>query len=162
MKQFKRTRVAMLVTLMFLVTSISLTEFKAYDDVQLERTKIILTEGFNKLDCPYVWGANSTKEFDCSSLVQYVFKQANISLPRTSAIQATCGEEVPPNEIRAGDLLFFDTRPGISVPVKTTHVGIYMGKDYVLHASSVEGKVVIQQLSTSGMVPLITHIRRMY
>ena len=162
MKRFKRTSVAVVLSAVLLLSSVPVTSFFAYDNMQLERTKIILTEGFEKIDCPYVWGANSETEFDCSSLVQYVYRQANISLPRTSAVQATCGEEVLPNDVRAGDLMFFDTRPGISTPTKTTHVGLYMGKDYILHASSVEGKVVIQQLSSSGMVPLVTHIRRMY
>ena len=134
----------------------------AYDDTQLKRTEIILTSSYEKLDCPYVWGANSTKEFDCSSLVQYTFKQANIKLPRTSAEQAKCGTEISLTDVRAGDLMFFDTRQGITKPSKTTHVGIYMGKDYILHASSAQGKVVIEQLSTSGMVPLTTTIRRMY
>ena len=154
-------RLATTLALMLLLST-PLTTVQALDNTQLERTKIIITESYNKLDSPYVWGANSSTEFDCSSLVQYTFKKANIKLPRTSAQQAQCGEVVLPNDMSAGDLMFFDTRPGVTTPSKTTHVGIYMGKGYILHASSVDGKVVIEELSKSGMVPLTTTIRRMY
>ena len=155
----KRNKIAALALAMTLATPLTVS---AYDTTQLQRTEIIIKQSYEKLDCPYVWGANSTKEFDCSSLVQYTFKQANIKLPRTSAEQAKCGTEISLTDVRAGDLLFFDTRSGISSPSKTTHVGIYMGKDYVLHASSAKGKVVIEKFSESGMVPLLTTIRRMY
>lgn len=150
----------LMIAVMFLIL-IPLTS-KSHADDYTDRTTIIITKSFEKLDCPYVWGANSTTQFDCSSLVQYTFRQANIKLPRTSAEQAKCGEVVSPNDLRAGDLIFMDTRSGISYPSKTTHVGIYMGKDYVLHASSAKGKVVIEKLSDSGMIPIITTIRRMY
>ncbi len=158
--KLNRTLAALALSVMLVLPTA--IQFKAYDDVQLERTKIIIKESYSKLGCPYVWGANAEDKFDCSSLVQYTFKKANISLPRTSAMQAQCGEVVPPNEMRAGDLMFFDTRKGVSTPTTTTHVGIYLGKDYIIHASSVSGEVVIEQLSTSGMVPLLTTIRRMY
>lgn len=96
----------------------------------------LLAFGAKYLGTPYEFGADSgqTKTFDCSSFVQYVFKQAlSIDLPRVSYNQALKGTEVPLDELRKGDVLFFDAR-GLDIG----HVGIYAGDGRILHTYSKE------------------------
>ncbi|MDT9725034.1 NlpC/P60 family protein [Xylanibacillus composti] len=80
---------------------------------------------------PYKSGGTTTSGFDCSGFTQYVFKQFDIELPRSSRQQAyATGEDVKKEDLRIGDLVFFNTSgSGIS------HVGIYMGDGTFAHAS---------------------------
>ena len=93
----------------------------------------IIDLGLKYLGTPYKFGApaGSTKVFDCSSFVQYVYKRNGISLPRTSRSQAKVGHYVKRSELRKGDLVFFWTsRTGRG---KIGHVAIYMGNGKILH-----------------------------
>ncbi|AUW93351.1 MAG: LysM peptidoglycan-binding domain-containing protein [Sulfobacillus thermotolerans] len=77
------------------------------------------------LGVPYVWGgASPATGFDCSGLVQYVFQQNGIPMPRTSWAQYDYVTKIPESQLQPGDLVFFSTDgPGAS------HVGIYIGSD---------------------------------
>lgn len=91
---------------------------------------------------PYVWGGEQPGGFDCSGYVQYVFAKHGYRLPRTADIQYNVGKSVKRGDERPGDLVFFETyAPGAS------HVGVYLGRDYFIHASSSRG-VTIDRLST--------------
>ncbi len=96
------------------------------------------------LGVPYVWGGESMSGFDCSGLVQYVYEQNGISLPRTCKTQYQEGVYVSKANLQPGDLVFFENTytTGIS------HVGIYIGNGEFIHASSSKG-VMISQLSNS-------------
>ena len=89
------------------------------------------------LGVKYVWGGTSPNGFDCSGLVQYVYRQFGIKLNRVAADQAKQGTKVTRAQLRPGDLVFFntDSRSGID------HVGIYIGNNQFLHAASGRGKV---------------------
>ncbi len=93
----------------------------------------------------YVYGASSktTKCFDCSSFVQRVYRNHGKKLPRTSRSQSKVGKGVAKRNLKPGDLLFFSTRrmKGIG------HVGIYLGKNKFIHASSTKKKIIISSLS---------------
>lgn len=93
---------------------------------------------------PYVWGGSSPSGFDCSGLVQYAFNRHGITLPRTTKQQWTVGTEISKSALQPGDLVFFANTytSGIS------HVGIYVGDNQFIHASSSKG-VIISSLSNS-------------
>jgi cell wall-associated NlpC family hydrolase len=91
------------------------------------------------LGVKYVWAANGPTAFDCSGFTKYVFEKHGITIPRYSGYQATIGTKVAYNELQKGDLVFFDTdKKG-----KVNHVGIYLGDNKFIHASSGGKKVMI-------------------
>lgn len=92
----------------------------------------------------YVYGGSSTKGFDCSGFVQYVYTHFGIYVPRSSYEYASFGVKVSRDNLRPSDILLFDTDGG---SWDVTHVGIYLGNDKFIHASSSKGKVVIMSLS---------------
>ena len=83
---------------------------------------------------PYVWGAQGPNSFDCSGFTYYVFKnKAGIVLPRTSSAQSKYGTYVSKSNLKAGDLVFFDTNGANDGNV--SHVGMYIGNGQMIHAS---------------------------
>ncbi|WP_322760359.1 C40 family peptidase [Frankia sp. Cr2] len=70
---------------------------------------------------PYVYGAEGPYSFDCSGLVQYIFKQLGRSLPRTAEEQYEATTHVSQYNKQIGDLIFYGT------PGNIYHVGIYAG-----------------------------------
>jgi len=94
----------------------------------------------------YVWGAVGPSKFDCSGFTQYVLRKSKgIKIPRVSRKQAYYGKYVSRKNLRAGDLIFFDTsrrRRGY-----VNHVGIYIGNNKFIHASSAKHRVVITSLN---------------
>lgn len=87
---------------------------------------------------PYAWGGESPAGFDCSGFTQYVFRKVGVDLPRQSIQQWTIGSAVSKNQLQKGDLVFFaDTyRSGVS------HLGIYLGNDKFIEASSSKGVTI--------------------
>ena len=85
--------------------------------------------------------------FDCSGLTYYCFKQgAGITLKRTALSQATDSRypNVSRSDLKAGDLVFFNT---VDDSDNYDHVGIYLGGDQFIHASSGADQVTISYLS---------------
>jgi cell wall-associated NlpC family hydrolase len=101
------------------------------------------------LGVPYVFGgADPATGLDCSGLVQLVFRQLGIALPRTAQLQYDATTRVPRDQLQPGDLVFFartyaDPRDWI------THVGIYIGGGMQINAPT-EGQVVSIQPVFSG------------
>jgi len=93
----------------------------------------------------YRFGGNSTKGTDCSGFTQLVFRRHGIRLPHSSALQAQLGEFIlRARKLTPGDLVFFETyRKGPS------HVGIYLGENRFIHASSGQRKVTITRINSS-------------
>lgn len=77
---------------------------------------------------PYVWGGSTPNGFDCSGLVQYVYKQVGISLPRVTSQQEYMGTKIALSALQPGDLVFWGTRGN------THHVAIYIGNNQYIHA----------------------------
>lgn len=88
---------------------------------------------------PYRWGGSSTATgFDCSGMIQFVYKNAlGVSLPRTARDMAAASRKIPDNQLKAGDLVFFNTG-GSS---QYSHVGLYIGNGEFIHAPS-SGKII--------------------
>jgi lipoprotein Spr len=93
------------------------------------------------LNVPYLGAGTTTKGFDCSGFTRYIFAQFNIDLSHSSKVQSTEGEKVAKSELRAGDLVFFNTgRSGSANTVANiSHVGIYVGDGYFVHSASDTG-----------------------
>ena len=82
---------------------------------------------------PYVWGATGPKSFDCSGLVQYVYKNAlGKDIPRVSYEQSKFGKAIDKKDLQVGDLIFFDTMN----KGRVSHVGMYVGNGEFIHASN--------------------------
>ncbi len=112
----------------------------------------VITEGKKLLGIPYVFGAPryhwgngalntafTGKSYDCSSLMQYIFKTgANVNLAMTSREQSLQGAYVPKNQIKRGDLLFFtnDSRYNNTGIERIGHVALYLGDNIILHTAS--------------------------
>ncbi|MDH6372992.1 cell wall-associated NlpC family hydrolase [Paenibacillus sp. PastF-3] len=96
------------------------------------------------LGTPYLWGGTTAAGFDCTGFILYILDKFNAGdLPRTSQSQAKVGTPVSKDDLRVGDLVFFNTfGTGIS------HAGIYVGDDQFAHSSSSKG-VRISRLSES-------------
>ena len=108
----------------------------------------VLDFAHQQLGKPYVWGAQGPNSFDCSGLIYYVYKNAaNITLPRTSVEQSKFGTTVSKSNLKAGDLVFFDTNGPNNGAV--SHVGIYAGEGQLIHASSSNKKIVKVNMETS-------------
>jgi lipoprotein Spr len=89
---------------------------------------------------PYMFGGSTKNGIDCSSftstLMQAIFK---LSIPRTAKEQYESCVRVHKNDLKEGDLVFFNTmgkRHGIS------HVGVYLGNNYFVHSSTSSGVMI--------------------
>ena len=90
---------------------------------------------------PYVFGGITPAGFDCSGLLQFVFKLNGHTIPRLADEQYNLGRKADIKKLSPGDLVFFSTyTDGVS------HSGIYVGDGKFLHASSSRG-VTISNLS---------------
>lgn len=100
----------------------------------------------SKIGCPYVWGATGSMKFDCSGLMLWCYKQIGMSIPRTAAAQYAASKRISKAELKVGDLVFFSGTTGRS---GITHVGMYVGGGYMIHAANPRTGVVRVALSNS-------------
>jgi len=104
----------------------------------------ILIRAIALVGTPYHWGGNTPAGgFDCSGLVDYIYRQAtDILLPHSSrAMAAMNGQKVARmTDLASGDLVFFGSRGGIS------HVGVYVGKGRFVHAPNSGGTVRLDDI----------------
>ncbi len=83
------------------------------------------------LGVPYVYGGSSPSGFDCSGFTMYIFAQVGVKLPHGATSQLSYGASVSRSELQPGDLVFFQDYGAVA-----SHVGIYIGGDQFIHASS--------------------------
>jgi cell wall-associated NlpC family hydrolase len=93
------------------------------------------------LGVPYVWGGTTPKGFDCSGLVQYVYAKQGVTLPRVAEAQARVGVPIAPEQLQAGDAIFFADRTGY-----IHHEGMYIGNGMFIHAPHTGDVVKISSL----------------
>lgn len=108
------------------------------------------------LNIPYKFGGNTILGIDCSSYVKKVYGLMGVTLPRTAREQFKEGEEIEKEELSVGDLVFFRTYA--SFP---SHVGIYLGNNLFIHASSKGKKVTIDNLETPYYVKRFIGAKRL-
>lgn len=83
---------------------------------------------------PYKYGGSSRQGVDCSAFVALTYREVfDLDLPRTTKEQAGIGEQVPLYAVRPGDLVLFKTG------FKGRHIGIYVGNQIFMHASTSKG-----------------------
>jgi len=107
----------------------------------------ILSFAARFLGTPYYYGGQNPGGFDCSGFTSYVFKNAGISLSRTSQDQIHNGVYVDRSALRPGDLVFFHTSGGNTV----SHVGIYVGNNTMINSAN--GGVSYDNISDSYWGP---------
>ncbi|MEX3942287.1 C40 family peptidase [Paraburkholderia sp. BR10937] len=131
--------------------------FPNFVDHSVGREEISI-QAMGLVGIPYRWGGNTPDSgFDCSGLVKYVLaRSASVDLPRTTADMSMRGETIEPDEIAAGDLVFFNTtgRPH-------SHVGIYVGNLRFVNAPSTGGTVRLDYLTNPYWARRFDGIRRM-
>ncbi|MFN4252628.1 C40 family peptidase [Deinococcus sp.] len=93
----------------------------------------------------YVLGGNGNGGIDCSAYTMNVFRQMGINLPRTAASQWRVGSPVSRRDLRAGDLVFFNTMGRTA-----SHVGIYLGDGMMANANSYQGRTVVEPLFSNS------------
>ena len=104
---------------------------------------------------PYRNGGSDPSGFDCSGLVQYVFAQHGLALPREVREQVEAGSDVRLAGVEPGDLIFFATAGS-----GASHVGVVIGGDEFVHAPSTRGVVRIERFSAPYWARRIVGVRR--
>lgn len=99
------------------------------------------------LGTPYVWGGTSPSGFDCSGLVQYIYAQQGINLPRISADQANAGKRVSLDDLQVGDLVAWDNS---SRNNGADHIAIYIGNGRIIEAPRPGAAVQVSTIYDSG------------
>lgn len=117
----------------------------------------VILKGLELVGINYRMGGNDPDSgLDCSSYVQTVYREAiGLVLPRTAREQSQQGAEVDRSELKPGDLVFFNTmRRAFS------HVGIYLGDNYFLHAPRAGSAVRVENMQSSYWVQRYNGARR--
>ena len=92
------------------------------------------------LGVPYRWGGLTPAGFDCSGFVKYLHARVGISIPHNVAAQYRYGTPVSRDQLKPGDLVFFD---------RLRHNGVYIGHGQFIHASRTGDRVKISSLDES-------------
>lgn len=106
----------------------------------------VVTSAYESLGKSYSYGGIGPDSFDCSGLTYSIYlNELDIELKRRSRDQIKDGISVSREELIPGDLVFFRTSG-----IKISHVGLYVGDDNMIHASSGSSKVMVTNIKTSS------------
>ncbi len=112
-----------------------------------EERSILVKVAKSFTGAPYRYGGDSVRGLDCSAFVKKMYEIFEVHLPRSAKEQFCAGPRVDRQDLVTGDLVFFKTKRLAKYP---THVGIYIGNDTFIHASSLLSRgVKIDRLSDS-------------
>lgn len=107
-----------------------------------DERKLLVKVATGFLGAPYRMGGSTVRGIDCSAFVRKIYNFFDISLPRTAREQSNVGLCIDKTELTEGDLVFFSSRRQVG------HVGIYIGNNEFVHASSRDKVVRIDNLDT--------------
>jgi cell wall-associated NlpC family hydrolase len=109
----------------------------------LQSARDITDSALELIGVRYKFGGQSPERgMDCSGFVRYVFEQVTgVTLPRSARDQAKVGESVDLDELKPGDLVFFNTRKHAY-----SHVGIYLGDNTFIHSPNKKGSVRVTSI----------------
>ena len=112
----------------------------------VDRAGELALQALTLIGIKYKWGSSDPEHgLDCSGLVSHVFHQvAGVILPRDSRAMSKVGTTVEPQDLKPGDLVFFNTRKQ-----PFSHVGIYIGEDRFVHAPRRGREVEVSELRDS-------------
>ena len=105
---------------------------------------------------PYRNGGSDPRGFDCSGLIEYVYSQHGIAVPRTVEELHDAGRDVPTQDVQPGDLVFFDTSGR-----GPSHVGMSIGGDEFVHAPSGAGVVRVERLGAAYWAQRFIGVKRL-
>lgn len=109
-----------------------------------ERGRAIVDEALKHLGAPYLWGGQTPAGWDCSGFILYVYQRAaGVALPRVTQDQFRVGASLRPDEVQAGDIVFFTDTDGPGI----THNGIALGDGRFIHSRSAAYGTVISNLA---------------
>ena len=111
------------------------------------RGEEVALRALSMIGTPYRYGGNGPENFDCSGLVQYIYRGVGIEAPRTAAEQFEATQSVAVNRLRPGDLLFFRIGGRIS------HVAIYAGEGRFVHAPQTGRTVELRPIDDPYYAP---------
>jgi cell wall-associated NlpC family hydrolase len=117
----------------------------------------VILQGLKLVGISYRFGGNDENSgLDCSGFVRLVFKDTiGMLLPRSAKEMSEVGERVDSKDLKPGDLVFFNTmRRAFS------HVGIYLGDNYFLHAPRPGAEVRVESMQSSYWVKRYNGARR--
>ncbi|AIJ46885.1 hydrolase [Comamonas testosteroni TK102] len=111
-----------------------------------EKTSDLVVTAMGFLGVPYrLGGTNAETGFDCSGFVRAIYSQTmGKVLPRVSAEQANATQQIDRNDLKPGDLVFFNT-----MRRTFSHVGIYVGDGKFIHAPRTGASVRVESMQTS-------------
>lgn len=102
---------------------------------------LLVNQSYQKIGIPYRYGGSTPNAFDCSGLTQYVYREAGINIPRTTERQLSASQTISYQQLLPGDLAFYKTSQ------KSRHVGIYIGNNQMIHASTGSKRVKIATIT---------------
>ena len=118
----------------------------------------LVIKGLEFVGVPYRRGGNTVESgLDCSGFTRLVFLDSNgIDLPRTAAEQANIGTKVSADELKPGDLVFYN-------PMRRAYsqVGIYLGNDQFVHAPKPGAEIRVENMHQAYWVSKYNGARRL-
>ncbi|MBP5987978.1 MAG: C40 family peptidase [Azonexus sp.] len=117
----------------------------------------VILQGLKLVGVRYRWGGNDEDSgLDCSGFVRLVFKDSiGTSLPRTAREMSEVGEKIDSQQLKPGDLVFFNT-----MRRTFSHVGIYLGDNHFLHAPRAGAEVRVENMDSSYWMSRYNGARR--
>ncbi|HRE17703.1 MAG TPA: C40 family peptidase, partial [Rhodocyclaceae bacterium] len=121
-------------------------ETASFFDRYTNATQEVILKGLQLVGISYRrGGSNEDSGLDCSGFVRLVFKDTiGTLLPRTAREMSEVGQQVDLTDLKPGDLVFFNT-----MKRAFSHVGIYLGDNYFLHAPRPGAEIRVESMASS-------------